>query len=75
MDGTRDLTLLRSGIREIVTLKLRDPGFLTERIFNLTCNGIESHYNANGALVDLKKKNTYGAQSLMESQPDKQDSR
>ena len=29
MDETRDLALLRSGIREIVTLKPRDPGLQT----------------------------------------------
>ena len=31
MDGTRYLALLRSGIREIVTLKPRDPVFLTAK--------------------------------------------
>ena len=33
MDGTRDLALLWNGIREIVTLKPLDPGFLTAKIF------------------------------------------
>ena len=33
------------------------------RIFNVTSNGVESHYNANSVLVDLlKKRYAYGAQ-------------
>ena len=35
MDGTRDLALLWNGIREIVTLKPLDPGFLTAKIFKI----------------------------------------
>ena len=35
MDGTRDLALLWNGIREIATLKPRDPGFLTAKILKL----------------------------------------
>ena len=35
MDDTRDLALLWNGIREIVTLKPLDPGFLTAKIFKI----------------------------------------
>ena len=36
------------------------------RILNFTCNGVESHYNANSVLVDLLKKRIPLWRSIME---------